>query len=391
MKKLLYIGGFDLPDKNAACHRAISNAKLFKMVGIDSSLLGISKKSNFESGVVHNLGSKDEIEMMAVKYPKRTIEWLRFIFGDKATIAYIKENKPDIVVMYNYPSIAGIRINKLCKKYGIEVISDITEWYSSANKNLLRQVIKWIDTNLRIKFVARFNNRIITTSQYMTDMYESKGHTCLELPTLYDNEYLSLSAVRSRKSEHSDKIKLIYFGSPFDKSVAIYNNSQVKERLDKVIGAVSDNYVKHNIYLNVYGVSKSDFLEVYPNYTSTIEKLGDNLVFHGRVSHKELISYISESDYSIFFRDDTRVNKAGFPSKLAESLTLGIPVITNDISSLKKYQNVVGVNFCSSGNESSELDTLLSNRQKIIEIDTKYFDYRSYKEDAKKFFVSNEL
>ncbi|ELV8644694.1 hypothetical protein QNE66_004418, partial [Vibrio vulnificus] len=130
---------------------------------------------------------------------------------------------------------------------------------------------------------------------------------------------------------------------------------------------------------------------VYPNYISTLEKMGDNVVFHGRVPHNELISYISESDYSIFFRDDTRVNKAGFPSKLAESLTLGIPVITNEISSLKKYQNVAGVNFCSTGNESLELGALLSKRQKVIEIDTKHFDYRSYKEDAKKFFVSNEV
>ncbi|ELV8738229.1 hypothetical protein QNF08_004545, partial [Vibrio vulnificus] len=191
MKKLLYIGGFDLPDKNAACHRAISNSKLFKMVGISSSLLGISKESNFESGVVRNLGFKDEIEMMAVKYPQGSIDWLRFIFGDKATIAYIKENKPDTVVIYNYPAIASIRIHKICKAYGIEVISDITEWYSSANKSLLRQVVKWIDTSLRIKFVARLNNRIITTSQYMTNIYESKGHTCLELPTLFDSEYLS--------------------------------------------------------------------------------------------------------------------------------------------------------------------------------------------------------
>ncbi|EHU9448978.1 glycosyltransferase [Vibrio vulnificus] len=391
MKKLLYIGGFDLPDKNAACHRAISNSKLFKMVGISSSLLGISKESNFESGVVRNLGFKDEIEMMAVKYPQGSIDWLRFIFGDKATIAYIKENKPDTVVIYNYPAIASIRIHKICKAYGIEVISDITEWYSSANKSLLRQVVKWIDTSLRIKFVARLNNRIITTSQYMTNIYESKGHTCLELPTLFDSEYLSSNATRSRKSEDSDKIKLIYFGSPFDKSVAIYDNRQVKERLDKVISAVSDNYIKSNIYLNVYGITKSDFLEVYPNYISTLEKMGDNVVFHGRVPHNELISYISESDYSIFFRDDTRVNKAGFPSKLAESLTLGIPVITNEISSLKKYQNVAGVNFCSTGNESLELGALLSKRQKVIEIDTKHFDYRSYKEDAKKFFVSNEV
>ncbi|MGR2667471.1 glycosyltransferase [Vibrio campbellii] len=391
MKKLLYIGGFDLPDKNAACHRAISNSKLFKIVGISSSLLGISKEPDLESGVVHNLGSKDGVEMMVVKYPRGSIDWLRFICGDKATIAYIKENKPDTVVLYNYPAIASIRIHNLCKKHRGEVISDITEWYSSVSKNFLRQVIKWFDTNIRIKLVARLNNRIITTSQYMTNFYESKGHSCLELPTLYDGESLASKVVSSRKSEGSEKVKLIYFGSPFDKSVAKYDNSQVKERLDKIISAVSENYIKYNLCLDVYGVSKNDFLEVYPNYNDIIEKISDSVVFHGRVSHNDLISYISESDYSIFFRDDTRVNKAGFPSKLAESITLGIPVITNNISSLKKYNNVEGINLFSTGNETLELGALLSKRQKKIEIDTNYFDFRNYKEDAKKFFASNEV
>jgi len=391
MKKLLYIGGFDLPDNNAACHRAISNSKLFKMIGIDSSVLGVSKDASLEKGVVHQLCPMDHIDMMVVSYPKGVVEWLKFIVGDSATLVYIRESKPDIVIMYNYPAIASIRINGLCRKSGIESICDITEWYSSVNKNLIRRVVKWLDTSLRIRVVARLNKRVITTSQYMTNFYESKGHKCLELPTLYDVEDLSLNIDNSEISPESEKTNLIYFGSPFDKAVAIYDNSQVKERLDKVVSAVSDNYQKHNLSLDVYGITKSDFLDVYPSYLSILEPLGERVTFYGRVPYRKLSSYISKADYSIFFRDDTRVNKAGFPSKLAESITLGIPVITSDISALKKYKNIEGVNLCSIGFESQDLDKILSRKHQKPLIDRSSFDYKGYKAHAKSFFDFNEV
>ncbi|GHX12385.1 group 1 glycosyl transferase [Vibrio cholerae] len=390
MKKLLYIGGFDLPDGNAACHRAISNSKLFKMIGINSSLLGVSKSSNLEKGVVHQLGSKDGINMMVVNYPQRAIDWLNFIIGDSATLMHIKKNKPDMIIMYNYPAIASLRIHWLCKKSGIESISDITEWYSSYNKNLIRRMIKWFDTTLRINFVARLSKRVITTSQYMTNFYESKGLKCLELPTLFDVSELIYNTHRPKETSELECIKLVYFGSPFDKSVAIHDNRQVKERLDKVISAVYNNHLKHNINLNIYGVTKSDFLDVYPDYSVVLETLNKCVFFHGRVAHDELVSFISMADYSIFFRDDTRVNKAGFPSKLAESITLGIPVITSDISALKKYKDIAGVNLCSIGYESQELDKILCKRLRNNSLpDRKYFDYRSYKVQAEGFFCFN--
>ena len=41
--KVLYIGGFELPDKNAAAHRVISNAFLLRELGYEVSFIGISE------------------------------------------------------------------------------------------------------------------------------------------------------------------------------------------------------------------------------------------------------------------------------------------------------------------------------------------------------------
>ena len=40
-KSILYLGGFELPDKNAAAQRVMANAKLLGEMGFDVSFIGI--------------------------------------------------------------------------------------------------------------------------------------------------------------------------------------------------------------------------------------------------------------------------------------------------------------------------------------------------------------
>ena len=42
---ILYVGGFELPDKNAAAHRVLSNGKLLRDLGYEVSFVGITHKS----------------------------------------------------------------------------------------------------------------------------------------------------------------------------------------------------------------------------------------------------------------------------------------------------------------------------------------------------------
>ena len=63
----------------------------------------------------------------------------------------------------------------------------------------------------------------------------------------------------------------------------------------------------------------------------------DHIHFRGRVPHKQILTEIMSSDYTIFIRYLSRVIKAGFPSKLAESLTYGTPAISNNYISIERY------------------------------------------------------
>ena len=58
MKKILYIGGFELPDKNAAAHRVLAIAKGLRDSGNEVVFMGVSK-DNRETDV---LKTKSEVQ-----------------------------------------------------------------------------------------------------------------------------------------------------------------------------------------------------------------------------------------------------------------------------------------------------------------------------------------
>ena len=56
-KKILYVGGFELPDKNAAAHRVLGNAKAFRDLGNDVAFISIDSempwaRNSFRQGKV---------------------------------------------------------------------------------------------------------------------------------------------------------------------------------------------------------------------------------------------------------------------------------------------------------------------------------------------------
>ena len=48
-KTIIYIGGFELPDKNAAAHRVISNGKLLRDIGYNVHFMGISNERGYNN------------------------------------------------------------------------------------------------------------------------------------------------------------------------------------------------------------------------------------------------------------------------------------------------------------------------------------------------------
>jgi len=397
---ILYIGGFELPDKNAAAQRCVSNAKLFRDIGYRVILLGVNRQDNSSLSKSEYFG----FTCWSIPYPDSNSAWLKRIVSLNY-VDYLLEheykNHVFAVICYNYPAISQYRIMNLAKKYGIFTIADVTEWYALSGEGFIHKSIKWLDTLLRMRIVNLFMDGLITTSNYLTFFYNNKGKILLELPTLYDKCQL-VYETHPKNDYKGSGYRLMYAGSPFDVSHASKDRKCVKERLDIIIHTMSE-LISDGISfeLNIYGLTETDYLKVYPEDFQKIQLLNDRLSFKGRCSQKVVVENIINSDFTIFMRDLNRMTQAGFPTKFAESITYGTPVITNLLSNIEPYV-IEGKNcfIIDIGNDKKRYEALksilLQSRDNVKAtksacLESVSFDYRTFKKEAESFLEKVRL
>lgn len=367
MKKILYIGGFDLPDRNAAAHRVMANAKLLREMGFEVSFVGTSRDIANAPKVV------DGFTNNPIPYPMGTRAWFHYIvtFVDIYTIL---EHKPDYVIIYNFPAVASLKILKACHQRGIKVVHDLTEWECTRGMSF-REFIHKCDIGLRMHYCVKKMDGVIAISRYLYDYYKKYTNTIL-VPPLVD-----LSAAKwKRNREHviDNKIRFVYAGNA---------GSGTKDRLDVIVEAIG----RHpDMRLDVVGLTLEQFSVTYGHSNSNCK----NIFFHGRISHEQAIEIVQTADFQLLIRDNTLKNKAGFPTKFVESMACGTPIIATLTSNLEDYLKD-GVNGFIV-NENHSLDDILLSITKLshIEIDAMKenckknttFDYHEYKSVFEQIF-----
>lgn len=368
-KKILYIGGFELPDRNAAAQRVVANAKVFRELGYQVEFIGISKdrKNSFDEEhlvdgfVYHN-----------VNYPSNIFSWFRYIthFVDRRAILSCA---PNVIILYNFPSIPSFCLLNLGKKYRIKLFADITEWYVEKGLSPMKMV-KRFDIAMRMKVINYHLDGIIVISQYLYDYYKSYCRTIL-VPPLVDLSQDKWS--RNRNLKVNNPITLVYAGSP---------GNGLKDKLDIIVNSVL-NYPE--IYLKIIGINKSQYISVFGLLPDNCK----NIKFLGKVSHEKAICEVCSSDFQIIIREINLVTTAGFPTKYVESMSCCIPVISNASSNICDYLENGKNGFIVSEHQS--LDTVLQivrrlNTDELIALklackQNNSFDYHTFLNDFQAF------
>lgn len=361
--KVLYIGNFQLPDKNAAAHRVINIAKSLRDLKYDVVFFGVGE-------------SRTDAQPMQIEgfsyynvFTTERGEHFREMFQIRHVTDYLRQNR-DVryVIAYNYPSFALARIARFCKKHGIRVLADCTEWYDGKGGGFVSGLLKKTDTLLRMRVVHKRLDGMIAISDYLYDYY-SASVPSVKIPPTVDPESEKYSALSKRGKRQNEKITVVYSGSP----------SASKELLGSVVACM--NQLAHlPILLRVVGISRENFIRMYH-----VEPESENVVFHGRVPHGQALELVADSDYALIFRPDSRLTRAGFPTKFVEAISCGTPVIANDTSDLANY-------FADGKNgymvPPEELDKLLSavcDGRKAPTVCRETFDYRNYTQDILSF------
>lgn len=392
---ILYIGAFELPDKNGAAHRVVANAKILRTLGYQVAFLGVNKSLDRDAHVLETEAECYGFRSWAIPYPRTKKEWIGNIFHAQGLKSVLKTHFPQglaAVVCYNYPALAQIHVRLLCRQYSAKHVADVTEWYESSGGGILFGLVKWFDTTLRMRVIHRLVDGLITTSRVMTEFYgRTARYPIVELPTLYDRSQLPLCG-RPMIGGHLAPCRFIYAGSPFNIKRLDKNRENIKDRLDVVVLAVAELLARGgHIVLDVYGVTMEEYLVAFPEQEDFLLMHSEAIFFHGQRPHAEVLSATLRSDFSIFFRKSTRLTEAGFPSKLSESLSCGVPVITNSLKNLEPFAGKVPglciVPMESSGVNIDAMQVLISSKDSIREAcqECDDFDYRSYASRVESF------
>lgn len=322
--KILYIGGFELPDENAAAHRVISNAKILTQLGYEVIFISSDKSNDKFVNIKDSLIKYQNFSYYRLKYPKTIFEWFNYLTNINHILEIIDESYYAIFA-YNYPAIALNRLINYSRKKKIKVFADSTEWYKSGDENIIHRLMKEFDTNYRMKKIHLKTNGLIAISSAMHNFYSRKMNNVILVPPLIDKKSPKWNHIIDNKELNSHVI-LTYSGSP---------GQGGKDRIDLLVESVLVLSNKYPLKLRVVGISKEEYLK---NFKEANPLIDSNVIeFIGRVSHLQSIEYIKNSHFLFFLRDSTIVTTYGFPTKFVESLACGTPVITNISSDIDKY------------------------------------------------------
>ena len=382
MKKALYVGNFASPDINAAGKRVLGVSLLLRECGYSIEMIGyqpgFTEKVDIANGITFS-SFPDYGKSAGKKY----IEWLKG--KDSSTI--------DLIVRYGSPGLATFDyyLWKYAKNHKIPLIADVVDWLYAASSNPVFNIIKSCDTFLEKAFLNQYCcDGIIAISSFLYNFYKFPPQKKIIIPPL---------AERYKDNTTTNRVpRIIYAGIPFRLGTTIKKNIQMKDRID-IIFKVFYRLEMRGIPFetNIIGITKSDFITAFPAYANDANQT-KQIIFAGKKTMQQIEEIYSEMDFSILIRDITRATTAGFPTKIVESMSLGVPAITNRTSDIAHYitNRTNGFLVDASNNQTLEdqiMRVLETSEPELKEIkkrvfEEKRFSSQSFKHDFVTFLKS---
>ena len=385
-----YVGAFRLPNLDAAAPRVINNAKALRKAGCE--VIFISWGGTYRK---EDLCMDGKYRVCGFEYvisgdlPIGGSIWDRFstrLHRGRRSINLMKSlPRPDLIITYNASNAFTKIMIRYCKAKDIKLANDVSEWYSNNELHFIDVLSNYINMVYTQQLVK---NKIVISS--FLDSYYSDSNNVLVPPLCDQDEPKWTTFVDDERIKPFKGVTLIYAGNPAK-----------KDCIHSVIRAVNTlaNEGKLIRFL-ILGISREDYMRRHNSSLIGGTSIHDNVLFLGRVSQDLIPAYYRKADFMVLLREPNRKSMAGFPTKFAESMTAGIPVITNATSDLPKYVINGKTGFLSIGFDyDSVLYTLrksvlplssneICEMKENVKMSRSAFDWNSHVNDFKVFIKS---
>ena len=301
--KFIYIGRVSCFMADAASIRVHNVAKALQQQGHQVDF--ICQEGVVPSGELNSNGST--CYGVFGEHTGKLAMWREWLLGTGAVRklkALLQTTRYDGVILYNLPITTGKSVYDLCRKRGIAVFGDITEWYDIWHtKGLPASAYAWL-VDRRIRLLDCKCDGMIAISPYLETYYTGKVPV-FNLPPVFEENG------RPNTSENSP-YKFLYAGSP-----------SKKDELYNFIAAVKNiNRESIRVQMTIIGAP-------IPEDSQALAEQG--ICYLPRMPHEAILDALGQHDFSVLLRRNARYAKAGYSTKVAEALYNGTPVFCNQI------------------------------------------------------------
>ncbi|MDD3415000.1 MAG: glycosyltransferase [Lachnospiraceae bacterium] len=402
-KMILYVGNFVYPNGNAAGKRVLGNVKAIKGVGYSTAVFCFR---NTNEGSYLQKDTIEDTLMYTIPYsdglPRLNNHKVFSRFRDVLTQLKSQYQIAGVIMYTTLGTVDfNVKVIKTCHKNNIKVYYDFCDYFSDISKNnFLKYLIKKSDLNLLNTSVLPNCDGIITISSYLKDKTNRKD-VCVTVPPLSAEDDIQ----QVKNDNVSPVISYASFLSDTNRPVCEW-----KDRIDVILDVfvyIKKQYPEIKFLLKFIGFSEENLLNMFlvherSAYRDKIEFLSDHVVFLGKCDNYKAQSEIMNSDFTILIRDSKESTNAGFPTKVSESISLGIPVIVNLTSDLKQYIEDEKNGFIVSNpdnvreigeqvKEIISMDNMRINEMKEYTLRTNPFHYSKYVTVFEDYFNKMEM
>lgn len=392
---VVYVGNFFFPDGNASGKRVLGNLKAIQDAGYVPYAIGFhTDKENIRKQEV------DGIISYSIQYcvgSKRLNNKKPYAFFLDVLRNISVEDDVKVVIMYGSLGTVGFnkRIIEFCNRKKIAVVYDLVDMFNKPSKNnLLRYIVKrWELSQLQNNIIKRCDGGIGISSYIQRNVFG--GMCSIVVPPL---------AIMNSKPilrKDNSPIVIAYATYMSDKNRPV---TEWKDRVDVIVDlgvSLLESNIK-NFCFKFIGFTEENLIDMFvkdekDKYIKRLLSLHEHIIFLGPCTNEVSQKEIMNSDFTILLRDSKVSTNAGFPTKVSESLSLGVPVLTNLTSDLGNYvfdgKNGFVLNAPNEIKQNLDilkkvllLDYTQINAMKVSAFEDCAFDYNKYSDHFGSFF-----
>lgn len=332
MKAILIIGFFKFPFGSASAERMRAYAVAFRDAGVTVRIatrarIGISGDEwrEMERDIQYRSVSQlRENEVAGVL--KRLINQIRGMFRLRDAIREYQEEFPDGgVLVYERRIAALLPIVRLLESLKVNYAFEVVEWYHHSNFKGGRFNPLWWDEVIGRRYCGLVGRGVICITTFIRDKFSAMGKRTLVVPAVVDpNEHARVAF----NSNSGRSATMVYLGSFKEEDAFEFAVNEVGK-------LIREGFDCRFILVGNY--TKSGIAKVLKRRIGDNPELRGRVEFSGFVSNQVKVGILASADLILMPRHDLQVARAAFPTRMAELLLTGIPLVTSNVGDVSDY------------------------------------------------------